>query len=75
MVSVVNMGITPRVQEISVKPDFYVIGGSQSLRRGPTAYRYGSTATIIAQIVEKENIFLLYGKSGRFGRSFFRIYS
>ena len=32
MVSVVNMGITPLIQEISVKPDFYVIGGSQSLR-------------------------------------------
>ena len=32
MVSVVNMGITPHVQEISGKPDFYVIGGSQSLR-------------------------------------------
>ena len=40
--------------------------------RGPTAYRYGSTATIIAHFVEKENIFLLYGMSGRFGRSFFR---
>ena len=46
-------------------------GHSPSVKRA-TAYRYGSTATIIAQIIEKENIFLLYGMSGRFGRSFFR---
>ncbi len=26
---------------------FYIIGGSQSLRRGPTAYRYGSTYVLL----------------------------
>ena len=46
-------------------------GRSPSVKRA-TAYRYGSTANIIAQIIEKENIFLLYRMSGRFGRSFFR---
>ena len=27
---------------------FYIIGGSQSLRRGLTAYRYGSTSSVLS---------------------------